>query len=295
MRVLSVFRPFPLRAFSLLLPAILSACAANAQLPSERLQEARSWDVDHSVPTAPTIASENGYSKVTFSDEFDSSLDPRKWWFRLWWQRPAEDADPARAFAANGVLHLQLKPVDGQWHDLNITSISPGLDAGRCFRYGYFEARIKLPAGENVWPAFWLISVPHAEDSTQPAGEIDILEGSSSHPSAILTTLHRASDRSTDQYRHNGVDLPTRVADDFHIYGALWLPDRVTWYVDGKEINSAPTYDTSSQPMMLILGMGPGDILGDRKGVPKDQADGANEMLVDWVRAWQRPASSPPP
>lgn len=186
------------------------------------------------------------------------------------------DLDRIPQFAANPVLH-----------NLGYTS---GLLTQRSRfvqQYGYFEARMRWTAGNGIWPGFWLLR----QDSHWPP-EIDIMEAiGGKDPHRVFSSTHSATaPRDTTQ----PVPL-TGSPQDFHTYGALWLPDRIDFYVDGVKTVSQPTHPDMDRPMYMIVNFAIG---GYWPGGPDAQTVMPAKLDVDYVRAWKfegTPPGAPPP
>lgn len=148
------------------------------------------------------------------------------------------------------------------------------------FQYGYAEARVKVPKGKGLWPAFWLLPT---EDPWPP--EIDILEVLGDDVATAHFALHweKATDKTDDdqkQFSADDVDLSA----DFHTFGADWQPDSVTWYRDGVEVASY-TEHIPQEPMYALLNLAVG---GTFPGDPNASTPFPSTYEVDWVRIWQR-------
>ncbi|SOB81112.1 Glycosyl hydrolases family 16 [Sphingomonas guangdongensis] len=112
--------------------------------------------------------------------------------------------------------------------------------------YGYFEARLQLPAEAGTWPAFWLFR----EDGVWPP-ELDIMEAW--NDTTAVQTLH-----SADQGAHRMASARSWVPDgdtSFHDYGLLWTAEKLTWYLDGVEVFSQSTPADMHSPMYMILNL----------------------------------------
>ncbi len=97
--------------------------------------------------------------------------------------------------------------------------------------YGRFEARIKIPYGQGLWPKFWMLG-----DGSAPCpacGEIDIMENSGRAPSSVHGTIH-GPNHSGEAAIGGSYALPAggRFSDDFHVYAIEWVPGEIRWYVD---------------------------------------------------------------
>ena len=151
---------------------------------------------------------------------------------------------------------------------------------------------MKWDVVNGAWPSFWLIPVQDATgkalyQGVRKTGEIDIFEGLGEEPHTFYGTLHEWINYRDTQSRNNAFRLPEDVHfSDFHIYGLLWVPGRVTWYFDNQELHSETTSDIfDKQDFFLVLGMQEGKNwkLGDTSGV----STSAMNLDVDWVRVWQ--------
>jgi beta-glucanase (GH16 family) len=143
----------------------------------------------------------------------------------------------------------------------------------------------------GAWPAFWLIPVQAATNEGQrESGEIDIFEGQGSQPRMFFGTIHRwsSSHQLESNSPHNRFRLPPATDfAEFHTYGLLWVPGRVTWYFDGVPLHSEQTYEIfDRQDYFLVIGMQEGVDWkeGDQTGVTAQSL----RLTVDWVRVWQR-------
>lgn len=155
------------------------------------------------------------------------------------------------------------------------------------FEYGKVEARMKLPLGQGLWPAFWTLGANIDEVSWPRCGEIDIME----HVSNEYMT-HGAVhwENNGHAYTGNGVNTdPTQ----FHVYSIVWEENLIRWYLDGVQFYqfsiqaSNNTDDAFRHPMFLLLNMAVG---GNWPGYPDDTTPFPSSMLIDYVRVYQ-PAS----
>ena len=147
-------------------------------------------------------------------------------------------------------------------------------------RYGYFEMRAKLPAGKGVWPAFWLLSA----DASWPP-ELDILEQVGDD--TIYQTVHTAQNGAHEENGFKAVAAGATTS--FHTYGALWTPDRIVWFIDGRETATAPTPADMHKPMYILLDLAIG---GGMTGDPAPATPFPARFSLDYVRVY---ALEPPP
>jgi beta-glucanase (GH16 family) len=159
--------------------------------------------------------------------------------------------------------------------------------------YGYVEARIRIPAGRGLWPAFWLFQDPGAPGY----GEIDVMEALCHDTTRIYSTLHAGpawKGRKILQVEPRAAESgAASFADGFHVYAVDWGPERVRTLVDGRETGSWPTEDALKVPMHMMLNLAVG---GEWAGPPDDPMALPARMEVDWVRVWRdpEPAASKP-
>lgn len=142
---------------------------------------------------------------------------------------------------------------------------------------------------KGAWPAFWLIPTQAVSDTPQESGEIDVFEGQGDEPHTYFGTIHHwfGSRDLENSSPRNYFALPASVDfSQFHTYGLLWLPGRMTWYFDGVPLHSESTYAIfDRQDYFLILSMQVGTDWrsGDLNGVSAQSLS----LDVDWVRVWQ--------
>ncbi len=244
-------------------------------LPSPTAEAVAPWPVGQPADTGWILK---------FSDEFDEDiLDLEKW--RPNWLGPSDTAvtkyintlekncyNPANVSVNNGTLRLTANPISIADCETRNESISSGIvqsDNHFLFIYGYVEASIKMPAGKGLWPAFWT----NGTGDWPSTGEIDIVECYGTDESCYPT--YHWMDGNTNLERPSTV-IPGST-EDFHIYAALWEPEQITWFYDGKEIFRWTT-GISDADHYLILNLAIRD-----ENVPLPSV-----MEVDYVRVWQR-------
>lgn len=141
--------------------------------------------------------------------------------------------------------------------------------------YGYFEIRARLPKGQGLWPAFWLLP---ADGGWPP--EIDVVEVLGHDQATVYTTVHS----KLQPKRGEGVPIADPAA--FHRYGVLWLPERIDFFVDGVKRFTTPTPPDAHKPMYMLANLAVG---GFWAGDPDAQTAFPARMDVDYIRAWALP------
>lgn len=209
------------------------------------------------------------------------------WYEGIWFSR--HHAPKENFVISNSVASLVWKRGQAQ-PDSSVSTFSTRARHYQAWRYGYFEARMKWKPEAGAWPAFWLIPVQAATGSGSPeSGEIDIFEGQGSEPHTFFGTIHRWKGQhdlaSSSPHNHFPLSPKTNFSE-FHTYGLLWVPGRVTWYFDGVSLHSEQTFEIfDRQDYFLVLGMQEGSDwkAGDLTGVTARSLS----LDVDWVRVWQ--------
>ncbi|HWX54111.1 MAG TPA: glycoside hydrolase family 16 protein [Verrucomicrobiae bacterium] len=157
-------------------------------------------------------------------------------------------------------------------------------------QYGRFEARIKIPSGRGIWPAFWMLGDDIATARWPACGEIDIMEANGSKASTNFGSLHGPGYSGRNPLTAT-YDLPHgKFRDRFHIFAIEWEPEVVRFYVDGHLYSTRTPADLPAgkrwvydHPFFVILNLAVG---GDFPGNPDDATAFPQRMLVDYVRVY---------
>ena len=233
-------------------------------------------------------------AQILFSDDFDgTSLDSSKWHTCFWWatdQCTIESTNEMELYTRenvlvdSGILRLRAQKKSAVWDfngkTFNYTSgmVMTGgrkylTDPGFTFTYGYAEARVKIPAGQGIWPAFWMLPASY---NSEP--EIDIMEILGHQPDVVHFHIH------------NGVHPgQSWTGEDFsqgwHTFAVDWQPDAIVWYVDGVERWRYTGSAVPAEPSYLLLNLAVG---GDWPGAPDATTVFPAYYDVDYVRVWDR-------
>jgi beta-glucanase (GH16 family) len=154
--------------------------------------------------------------------------------------------------------------------------------------YGHVEARMKLPRGQGMWPAFWMLGHDIGSVGWPNSGEIDIMENVGYEPGTVHGTLHGPG-YSGGEGIGAGYTLPggRAFADDFHTFAVDWSPNSITWSVDGQVYQRRTPADLGGdrwvfdKPFFLILNLAVG---GDWPGLPDASTVFPQRLVVDYVR-----------
>jgi beta-glucanase (GH16 family) len=252
-----------------------------------------------------SAANPKGWSLV-WSDEFDgpsgSTLDSTKWSFDIggggWGNNELQSytSRPVNAELQGGALVLRVLKETFKGTD-NITRnyTSARLLTKNKFSqtYGRFEARIKVPYGQGIWPAFWMLGNDIDIAGWPTCGEIDIMENIGKEPSIVHGTLH-----GPGYSGGNGVtasfSLPgsRKFSDDYHTFAVEWEADVIRFYVDERLYRTRTPADLPpgkawvfNHPFFLILNVAVG---GNFPGSPDATTVFPQNMKVDYVRVYKR-------
>jgi beta-glucanase (GH16 family) len=166
----------------------------------------------------------------------------------------------------------------------------------RAWTFGRFEARIKIPRTQGIWPAFWMLGTSIETARWPSCGEIDIMENIGREPGIVHGTLH-----GPGYSGGSGIGGPATLpgggafADDFHVYAVEWTPSQITWFVDDRRYFSVTPSSLPAgakwvfdQPQFILLNVAVG---GNWPGYPDGTTVLPQRMIVDYVRVYA-PASS---
>ncbi len=254
----------------------------------------------HQPPPAP-YNDQDGWH-LLFRDEFEgNALDTDKWQRCYWWDDQgctiASNGElewylPGNVQVVDGKLRLAARPEQtvtpgGETYAYTSGMVTTGrptydrtVPANFAFQYGYAEIRAKIPAGQGLWPAFWLLPETH-----RATPEIDVLEILGHEPNKLYMFLHNTNEQGEDFADGTSVTGPDFSAD-WHTFAIDWSPNALIWYVDGEEyfrIDEAGLIPAT--PMYLILNLAVG---GEWPGPPDETTRLPAHFEVDYVRVWTR-------
>jgi beta-glucanase (GH16 family) len=264
----------------------------------------------HNTPPAAAAAGplgSTGGANLLFSDEFNTqTLDSTKWQTCAWWSSTTCSIETNNELelytknnvsVGNGALKLEARHENavgwnGKTYNYTSGMISTGGRSGQTapgftFTYGYMEARVKVPKGQGLWPAFWTLP---ADYSWPP--EIDAMEILGQAPNVQHMTYHY-----TDASGSSAGPGASWTGPDFsagwHTFGVDWEPNALTWYVDGvARWTFTDTAAITNKPSYLIFDLAVG---GDWPGSPNAATSFPSSFAVDYVRVWDRFSTASPP
>jgi len=250
------------------------------------------------VGCSNTSGPENGNMQLVWQDEFDGpagkSPDSSQWNFDIgtdWGNAQLEfDTDRPENASLDGQGHLVITARQESYMGQNHTSArmtSRGLFEPT---FGRFEARMRLPTGQGLWPAFWLIGANVNTVGWPAAGEIDIMEYRGQEPSRIHGTVHGPGYSASNGITRKFDADRDRFDTGFHVFAVDWNTDSIKWTVDGKLYHMVTTKDVPGpwvfdHSFYIIMNVAVG---GTFVGPPGPNTSFPQTMLVDWVRVYQK-------
>lgn len=156
------------------------------------------------------------------------------------------------------------------------------------WQYGRMEARIKVPSGQGLWPAFWTLGADITSVGWPFCGEIDIMEFVGRLPNEIFGTIHGPGYAAGDSFERI-YDFGTPVSNDYHTYAIEWEEDLIRWYVDGIHYHTATPADVApnswafNHDFFMLLNVAVGGNFGGPVG---SSVTFPKQMLVDYVRVY---------
>jgi beta-glucanase (GH16 family) len=159
-------------------------------------------------------------------------------------------------------------------------------------KYGRFEARIQIPQGQGMWPAFWMLGNNIGTVGWPTCGEIDIMENIGKESDKVHGSMHGPGYSGGNSLTAADTLASGKFADDFHLFAVEWEPNVVRFYVDSTLYETRTPADMPSgatwvfdHPFFIILNVAVG---GDWPGPPDNTTVFPQNMLVDYVRVYTK-------
>lgn len=253
--------------------------------------------------TSPGLAAD---WKLVWADEFSqadgSSPDPAKWSYQVgghgWGNNELQTyttrTENARVSGGRLVIEARKEPFTGTDNIAREYTSARLSSLGKfSLGYGRIEASIKLPRGQGIWPAFWMLGADFPTAGWPACGEIDIMENVGRETNIVHGTIHGpgysgGSGIGKGTTRPGGASL----ADDFHLYAVEWETNRIRWFVDAQlyfTVTPAQLPEGKrwvfDHPHFLLLNLAVG---GNWPGPPDATTTFPQQMIVDYVRVYTR-------
>jgi len=241
---------------------------------------------------------------LIWADEFDAAqIDPEKWYFESgdgsqygipgWGNNELQWYLPNNAQVENGKLVITAREEAS-----NGKSYTSGrIDTRDRFsvRYGRIETRIRLPGGQGIWPAFWMLPAGNVYGAWAASGEIDIVEAvnlGAAGNNSVHGTIHYGGEAPANVSSGDEYVVPTDVTANFHVYAIEWDATEIRWYVDDVLYLTKTDWSTTAaafpapfdQPFGMLFNVAVG---GTWPGSPDASTVFPATMEVDWVRVFK--------
>lgn len=238
---------------------------------------------------------------LVWSDEFEEpTIDSEKWSFQIgngcpnlcgWGNNELQyytDREE-NVFIEDG--RLVIRAVRERYEGFAYTSARMISKDKGDFRFGRIEARAKLPEGQGIWPAIWLLPTDEVYGSWAASGEIDIMEMVGHEPNTIHGTVHY-NQWPNNQYQGGDYSSEADLSEEFHTYAITWEKDSIYWWFDDTnyfsihegQLPQAEQYPFNEQ-FYLILNLAVG---GNWPGSPDGTTKFPQQLAVDYIRVYQR-------
>lgn len=240
--------------------------------------------------------------KLTWRDEFDgpagSKPDPLKWTPRVGQATANKEleyySDRAENLQLDGNGFLVITARKEQYMGSQYTSAR--IESGKKFeqRYGRFESRIKIPRGQGIWPAFWIMG-NNPEVGWPQRGELDIMENRGREPTINVGAMHGPGYSGAQDFRAE-YEIAEGVWMNFHVFALEWEENVVRWYVDDNLYQTRTPQDLADRggdlewvydhPFYVIFNVAVG---GAFPGNPDETTPFPQQLQADYVRVYARP------
>lgn len=239
--------------------------------------------------------------RLVWSDEFNgSSLDLTKWEHQTgtgcpslcgWGNNELQYYRSQNTTVAGGFLTITAKAESFGGQSFTSSRLRTRFRGD--WTYGRIEMRAKLPAGQGLWPAFWMLPTDEVYGGWAASGEIDLMEARGAQPTQVVGTIHYGATFPGNLFSSSTYTLPSgSFTTSFHDFAFEWEPCEMRWYVDGVLYATKRDWSTSSvaypapfdQRFHLLLNLAVGGNFG---GNPNGTTVFPQQFTVDYVRVYQ--------
>jgi beta-glucanase (GH16 family) len=275
----------------LIFACIASAAACGGDSPSSQaLASARIPPLGKYGPSPEYSWNPGPGWSLAWSDNFTSSGDLGRWNVAKggsWGNKELQFYNPSNVSLAHGggLVITATNTGHGElcWYGpCAYTSARLSTEGKFAQEYGLFAARIKLPTGQGLWPAFWMKG-SDVKAYMSDAGEIDVIEINNKKPDTTVEAFLHAPAEKYGAYTR----LPSSLSAGYHVYAVNWTSARISFLVDGRVYGHVDAYDDWSfnKPFFLILDLAVG---GTWPGSPNASTKFPAHMDVSWIRVYKR-------
>ena len=279
-------------------PSTEPSIEPSSEPSTEDTSDTEEPDVD---PEALIDADREGWVLVWRDEFLDSEIRSDRWEFEVNAQGGGNNesqyytdrTENARIENGNLVIEARAENYTGPEGTRNYTSARLRTLNKGDWEYGRIEASIKLPFGQGIWPAFWMLPTDWVYGGWAASGEIDIMELVGHEPNVVHGTLHYGGPWPENTYSGDSYSIGEPFANDFHHFAVEWENGEIRWYVDGVHFQTQTDwYSTAgawpapfNQRFHVILNVAVG---GNWPGYPDDSTIFPQRMEIDYVRVYER-------
>jgi len=229
-----------------------------------------------------------GYT-LSWNDEFDgTSLNTTAWNYETgnhgWGNNELQNyrSGTNNATVDNGKLVIEAREENGGYTSARITT-----QGKQSYKYGRIDIRAKLPFGQGIWPALWMLGDNFGSSGWPSCGEIDIMEMVGHEPNKTHGTIH------WEQNGHASYGGSTSIssgilADEFHVYTIIWNANEIKWLLDDVQFHNVSITQSEMSEFhnnfFFIMNIAVG---GNWPGYPDGTTTFPQRMIVDYVRVFQ--------
>jgi beta-glucanase (GH16 family) len=234
--------------------------------------------------------------KLVWQDEFnDSNLNTNYWKYDIDGKGGGNNElqyysdSPLNSYIENG--SLVIKALNDGYAGRAYTSAKIRSKHLAEWTYGKFEIRAKLPVGQGMWPAIWMMPSENIYGTWPMSGEIDIMEYIGREPNKIHGTIHYGDRWPKNKSTTGKYTSSKSLTDDYHVFSIEWEPNKISWYIDGILYSTKTPKDLHGrkwvwdQKFYLIINLAVG---GNWPGSPDKTTVFPQKFYIDYVRVYQR-------
>ncbi len=237
----------------------------------------------------------NGYNMV-WQDEFEADQLSDNYIFEIgtgsngWGNNESQYYRKENTRLEDGYLVIQAKKENFQGREYTSSRIIT--EGKKEFKYGRFDIRARMPYGQGIWPAIWMLGSNFNQVGWPQCGEIDIMEmiGGQGRERIVHGTVHWQSNNGYANYGHSKNLSEASLADKFHVFSIIWDENSIEWLIDNQSygsIDTSPTHlDEFREQFFFIFNVAVG---GNWPGYPDESTEFPQEMWIDYIRVFQQP------
>lgn len=236
-----------------------------------------------------------GYNLV-WQDEFETDQLSDDYIFEIgtgsngWGNNESQYYREENTRLEDGYLVIQAKKENFQGKEYTSSRIIT--EGKKEFKYGRFDIRARMPYGQGIWPAIWMLGSNFRQVGWPHCGEIDIMEmiGGQGRERTVHGTVHWQSNNGYANFGHSKNLSEGTLADKFHVFSIIWDENRIQWLIDNQpygSIDTTPSHlDEFREEFFFIFNVAVG---GNWPGYPDGSTEFPQEMWIDYVRVFQQP------